>query len=40
MNPTTAAPDTSSPLHAAVDHVRTAVGHVIKLVDDGALTDL
>lgn len=39
MNLTPADPDTS-PLHAAVDQVRTAVEHVVKLVDDGALTDL
>ena len=27
-------------LEAAVDAVRTALGHLIKVVDDGALTDL
>ena len=30
----------STELEAAVDGVRTAVGHLIKVVDDSALTDL
>ena len=40
MYSTEAAQADSHPLHAAVDTVRTSLQHLIKLIDDGAHTDL
>lgn len=40
MDPVTAREVADHPLLAAVDAAETAVGHLIKLVDDGAHTDL
>jgi hypothetical protein len=40
MDPTPTAEPVGAVLAAAVDGVRTAVGHLIKVVDDGALADL
>ena len=40
MNSEVPAEPAGTALEAAVDGVRTAVGHLIKVVDDGALSDL
>ena len=40
MNSEVPAEPAATALRAAVDSVRTALGHLIKVVDDGALTDL
>ncbi len=40
MDPDLLSEPAATALEAAVDGVRTALGHLIKVVEDGALTDL